>query len=259
MGTFPGTITLEDETRVAHMKSSVLSILAATLAALTMAGAALAQQSPTPPSELATRSTPSEAPGEDHERILGVIPEFGVTNRRQAPSLTSSQKFRLFARQAFDPFQWVVAGAQAGLSQAENTFPGYGQGAAGYGKRYGATVADVTDREFMSNFAFPVLLKQDPRYFRIGHGTIKHRIIYSLAQEFSCKSDEGARQFNFSKMLGAFASKTISNAYYPPDGRGFRLTMRRSGVSILSGMGNGLAAEFWPDINCKVFHKCGEI
>jgi hypothetical protein len=243
-------------------------LLPAALAALTLAGAAIAQQSPNPQSEPSPRGTettetgaapspaPSEASREGHERILGVIPAFGVTNRQRPPSLTPGEKFRLFARQSFDPFQWVAAGAQAGAGQAYNTMPGYGQGAAGFGKRYGAAVADVTDREFMSNFLFPVLLRQDPRYFRLGQGTIKHRIVHSLEQEFWGKTDQGTSQFNYSKVLGAFGAKAVSNTYYPPGDRGFGLTMRRSGMSILSGMGTGLAAEFWPDINCKLFHKC---
>jgi hypothetical protein len=179
-----------------------------------------------------------------------------VTNRQHPPSLTPAQKFGLFTRQAFDPFQWIAAGAQAGLSQADNRMPGCGQGAAGYGKRYGAAVADVTDHEFMSNFLFPVLLKEDPRYFRLGQGTIRRRFIYSLEQEFWGKTDRGTRQFNFSKVLGAFASKAVSNAYYPAADRGFGVTMSRSAVSLLSGMGSALGAEFWPDVECKVFHKC---
>lgn len=108
----------------------------------------------------------------------------------------------------------------------------------------------------MSNFLFPVLLKQDPRYFRLGQGTIKHRFLYSLMQEFWGKTDKGGRQFNFSKVLGAFAASAISNAYYPSSDRGFGLTLRRSGSSILSGMATGLGGEFWPDIDCKVFHRC---
>ena len=68
---------------------------------------------------------------EQSQRILGVMPRFGVTSRLNAPPLTTGQKFRLFARSSFDPFQYFAAGFQAGLSQAENEFPGYGQGAAG--------------------------------------------------------------------------------------------------------------------------------
>jgi hypothetical protein len=190
------------------------------------------------------------------ERILGVIPAFEVTNVQHPPAMLPRQKFKLLARQAFDPFQWVVAGATAGVDQADNTWPGYGQGSAGYGKRYGAVVADATDREFMSNFLFPVFLKQDPRYFRLGHGKILHRIAYSLGQEWWGKTDRGLRQFNYSKVLGAFAAKTVSNAYYPKGERGFANTMRNSGISLVSGMVTNLAAEFWPDINCSLFRKC---
>jgi hypothetical protein len=209
-----------------------------------------------PQTKTAASPASSEASREGRERILGVIPAFGVTNRQHPPSLTPAQKFRLFTRQAFDPFQWISAGAQAGVSQADDRMQGYGQGAAGYGKRYGAAVADVTDHEFMSNFLFPVLLKEDPRYFRLGQGTIRRRFVYSLEQEFWGKTDKGTRQFNFSKVLGAFASKAVSNAYYPADDRGFGVTMSRSAVSLLSGMGSALGAEFWPDIECKLFHRC---
>jgi hypothetical protein len=253
-----------------YARFSYFLFLPSTLTVLMFCGAAFAQQSASPQSESAlqgaeasnpqTGAAPnaasSEASSESHERILGVIPAFGVTNRQHALSLTPRDKFRLFVRQAFDPFQWVAAGAQAGWSQADNRMPGYGQGAAGYGKRYGAAMADVTDHEFLSNFLFPVMFKQDPRYFRLGEGTIPHRIIYSLEQEFWAKTDQGTRQFNYSKVLGAFAAKAVSNAYYPPGDRGLELTMSRSGLSILSGMGSALGAEFWPDIDCKVFHKC---
>ena len=252
------------------MRTTHLLLLPIALAALTLAGVALAQQSPDPQPQPgpqgeeasapqtgpAPSAASSQASNESHERILGVIPAFGVTNRQHAPTLTPREKFKLFVRQAFDPFQWVAAGAQAGLSQADNRMPGYGQGAAGYGKRYGASMADVTGHEFISNFMFPVMFRQDPRYFRLGQGTILHRIIYSLEQEFWAKTDQGTRQFNYSKVLGAFAAKAVSNAYYPPADRGFGLTMSRSGLSILSGLGSALGAEFWPDIDCKLFHKC---
>lgn len=238
------------------------SFLPSITLALMLSGAALAQQpatAQTPPAGAATTApqTGTGTSSEGHERILGLVPVFEVTNRRNPQSLTSQQKLDLFARQTFDPFQWVAAGAQAGLGQAENTWPGYGQGAAGYAKRYGATMGDVVDREFLSDFLLPVALKQDPRYFRLGQGTIKHRFIYALEQEFWCKTDEGTRQFNYSKVLGAFAAKSVSNIYYPASSRGFGLTMRNSGVAILSSMATGLATEFWPDIDCRLFHKCG--
>jgi hypothetical protein len=253
-----------------RLNSFQVALLPAALAVLTFAGATFAQHhgdtfsEPLPlrapvtslKTAQAANQAPSNTPREGHERILGVIPAFEVTNQERPPALTPGEKFGLFARQAFDPFQWVVMGATAGVNQAENTWPGYGQGSTGYAKRYGAVVADATDREFISNFLFPVLLKQDPRYFQLGYGKILRRIAYSLGQECWGKTDQGTRQFNYSKVLGAFAAKAVSNTYYPKGDRGFESTMRNSVVSLLSGMATNLAAEFWPDIKRKVLVKC---
>ncbi len=192
---------------------------------------------------------------EQSQRILGVVPQFGMTSRQNAPPLTSGQKFHLFLKSSFDPFEYAAAGLQAGLGQATNEFPGYGQGAAGYGKRYGASIADQVSSNFFANFFYPTLLKQDPRYFRLGEGSIKHRIIYSLEQEFVCHSDKGGKTFNWSNVLGAFTSGAISNAYYPSTDRGAGLTASRSAISLLYGAAGGLVDEFWVDINTKLFHK----
>ena len=192
---------------------------------------------------------------EQSQRILGVVPMFAVTSRQNAPPLTPHDKFHLTAKQITDPFTFAVAGLQAGLGQATNEFPGYGQGAEGYGKRYGATYADQASSQFFSNFFYPVLLKEDPRYFRSGQGTIKHRIGYALAQEFVCHTNKGGRSFNWSNALGAVTAGGISNAYYPSTDRGFGLTMSRSAIALMYGSAGGLLQEFWPDIQRKVFHK----
>jgi hypothetical protein len=192
---------------------------------------------------------------EQSNRVLGVLPQFGVTSRQDAPALEPHQKFHLFLKSAFDPVNLGVIGLQAGLSQAQDSFPAYGQGMEGYGKRYGAALADSVSSGFFSNFAYPVLLKEDPRYFRLGEGTIKHRIGYGIKQEFVCHTDSGGRRFAFSNVLGALTAGSISNAYYPDDDRGFGLTMSRAGIALLYGTAGGLFDEFWPDIHDKLFHK----
>jgi hypothetical protein len=192
---------------------------------------------------------------EQSQRILGVVPQFGVTSRQNAPPLTSGQKFHLFAKSAFDPFQFGLAAFQAGISQANNSFPGYGQGAAGYAKRFGAAMADQVSSNFFSNYAYPVLLKEDPRYFRLGQGTIKHRTWYAITHEFITRTDKGSNRFAYSNVLGAFTSGSLSNAYYPQSDRGFGLTMNRSALALAYGAGGNLIDEFWFDINQKLFHK----
>lgn len=187
---------------------------------------------------------------EQSQKILGVVPQYSVTSRHNAPPLTADQKFHLMLKSTVNPFEFVATGLQAGLSQAEDEFPAYGQGAEGFGKRYGAAYADQATSNFFSNYAYPVLFKEDPRYFRLGEGSIPHRILYSLEQEFEAVRDtDHRREFNLSNVLGAFTSGAISNAYYPQADRGFGNTMSRSAIALTYGSVGGLVDEFWPDIH----------
>lgn len=213
----------------------------------------------------APKSEQEPAPKSEHEkevekqeqsqRLLGVIPQFGTTSRHDAPPLTSRAKFRLFAKSAFDPVELSVVGFQAGISQAEGQFPEFGQGTAGYGKRYGATLADEVSSGFFANYFYSVLLKEDPRYFRLGEASIKRRIGYSLLQEVSCRSDKGGRSIAWENILGAFSAGGLSNLYYPPAERGFGLSMSRSAISVGYGSLGGLVDEFYPDISHWLFHR----
>ena len=191
---------------------------------------------------------------EQSQRVLGLYPQFSVTSRGNAPPLTPGGKFHLFFKSAFDPFEFVLAGIQAGSDQAEDEFPAYGQGAKGFAKRYAADFGDGVSAGFFSNFFWPVILKEDPRYFRLGQGTFKHRFGYSLAQEFVCHTDKGGRFFNFSNVLGAFSSGALSNTYHPQADRGVALTARGASFALAYGSLGGLLSEFWPDISKKM-HK----
>jgi hypothetical protein len=192
---------------------------------------------------------------EQSQRILGVVPQFGVTSRQDAPPLTPGEKFHLFYKAAFDPAIIAIEGLQAGVSQAEDEFPGYGQGAQGYAKRFGATFADEVSSNFFANYFYSVLLKEDPRYFRLGKGSIKHRLGYALLQEVDCRKDGPGRTFCWENVLGAFSSGGLSNAYYPSSDRGFGLTMSRSSIALAYGSVGGLVDEFWPDISHLLFHR----
>jgi hypothetical protein len=239
------------------------------------------QSAPTPvpkPESRSTQKSEQERALEKKEqsrRVLGVLPQFGVTNRQDAPPLTQHEKFHLFAKSAFDPISIGVVGVQAGLSQAENEFPAYGQGAQGYAKRFGAALADEVDAGFWSNYAYPTLLKEDPRYFRLGEGSFLRRVGYSVKQEFVCHTDKGGRSFNFSTILGAFTSGAISNLYYPgkslirtipatatspaipvyESDRGAALTLSRASIALTYGVIGGLFDEFWPDIQSRLFKR----
>jgi len=156
---------------------------------------------------------------QEKQRVFGVIPNFYVSYVPSAVALTSKQKFELAWKSSVDPFTFVAVGAVAGFAHAGDEFSGYGQGAQGYAKRYGASYGDVVIGTFLGNAVLPSLLKQDPRYFYKGTGSTRSRILYALASPVICKGDNGRWQANYSYVLGSFAAAGIANLYYPPSDR----------------------------------------
>jgi hypothetical protein len=190
---------------------------------------------------------------QEHQRIAGVVPNFNVSYDKDAAPLSKKQKLKLAWHTATDPVAFGIAGFDAGLSQAENDFPGYGQGAQGYAKRFGASYADNFDGTILGNAIFPILLKQDPRYFRRGEGSFPSRFFYSLSTTVWCKNDSGKWGPNYSNILGNLAAGGISNLYYPSSDRGAGLTFERGLTVTAYGAFGGVFNEFWPDIARKIF------
>jgi carboxypeptidase family protein len=182
---------------------------------------------------------------EEKQRVLGVIPNFYVTYASDAAPLTPKQKYNLAWRLNIDPVSFLLAGQTAGIQQARNEFSGYGQGAVGYAKRYGATYANFTISNFLGSAVFPSIFKQDPRYFYKGTGTTKSRVLYALANAVICKSDGGHWQVNYSGIIGSLASGGISNLFYPASDRnGPALTLENTAMSIGSTAIFNLMQEF---------------
>ena len=187
----------------------------------------------------------AEIKEEEKQRVLGVIPNFYVSYLPHPVPLTSKQKFELAWKTTVDPVTFVITGAVAGIQQAENQFGGYGQGAQGYGKRYGASYADLVTGTFIGSAILPSLLKQDPRYFYKGTGTVRSRIGYAIANSVICKGDNGRWQANYSNIVGNLAAGGISNLYYPASDRdGPALTFESAAIGIGATAAANLVQEF---------------
>jgi hypothetical protein len=185
---------------------------------------------------------------EEHQRILGVMPAFNSVNSGVAVPLTPGQKFRLMFKSTTDPYVFGFAAFTAGIGQAQNSHADYGQGMSGYAARFGANYVDTADGNLWGNAILPVVLHQDPRYFRLGHGTFKRRLLYSMSTSVMCKSDRGKWQPNYSNILGNLIAGGISNVYYPAEDRGAAQTFQNAATVTAEGMIGAVLIEFWPDI-----------
>jgi Carboxypeptidase regulatory-like domain len=181
---------------------------------------------------------------EEKQRLAGIIPNFYTSYIRDAAPLNWKQKFSLAARSAFDPVVYLGVGFGAGIEQATNAYPGYGQGAAGYRKRYAATFADGRVSDFLTNAVFPALLRQDPRYYYQGFGSFKSRLIHAVSSVFVTRSDSGRTVPNSSYFLGDMSAGALSNLYYPKANRGANLVFGNAAVGLAGRVGMNLFREF---------------
>ena len=175
---------------------------------------------------------------EEKQRVLGFVPNFYVSYLPNPAPLDTKQKFQLAWKMSIDPVTFGLVGAAAGIQQENDELNGYGQGAEGYAKRYAASYGDTLIGTFIGSAILPSILKQDPRYFYKGHGSIRSRFFYALAFTVICKGDNGRWQPNYSNVLGTLAAGGIANAYYPSQNRAVDLTFE----SALIGIGTTAAA-----------------
>ena len=199
----------------------------------------------------------TEQSGTSKDRLFFTLPNFlTVENAGQIPPLTTGQKFKVVARSSFDYVEFPWYGFLSGISQAENSEPGYGQGAAGYGKRYGAAFADGTIENFWTSAIFPSVLHQDPRFFQLGKGGFWHRTGYAVSRIFVTRSDSGHSQFNTSEILGSAIAAGISTySYHPHADKTLSNSLSVWGSQLGYDTITIVVKEFWPDIRRKISHK----
>lgn len=167
-------------------------------------------------------------------------------------SLEVKNKFFLFVRDTFDPISFLEAAFNAGLDQASNRDPTFGQGAAGYGKRLSADFAGQTTWRFFTDFAYPTIFSEDPRYYRLIHGSGRQRFFHAVEHTFVAQRDSGKHMFNVSQWLGTATAVALNDAYHPGNERGLTPALRVSGYALAAGTGFDILREFWPDIAHKL-------
>jgi len=191
-----------------------------------------------------TQVAQEQIKAQEKQRVLAFIPNFYVTYVPDPAPLNSKQKFELAWKNTVDPVTFVLTGAVAGFEQWQDVYSGYGQGAQGYAKRYGAAYADLATSTFLGSAIFPSLLKQDPRYFYKGTGSKRSRLLHAVASAVICRGDDKRWQPNYSSILGTLAASGLSNAYYPEKDRGVALTFENAAIGTASNAVINVLQEF---------------
>jgi hypothetical protein len=221
-------------------------------------GSSQSAQNPDPAPTPATQTTTQNGSleGKQTKRILGIVPNFrSVSVDAKLPPQSVKDKLVGATEDSFDYSSFVFGGMLAGVAQAENSYPEFHQGAAGYGRYFWHTFADQTDENFQVEFIFPSLLRQDPRYYTLGRGGFVKRTVYSFSRVLITRTDSGRETFNASEIIGAGGAAGISDLYYPSQERTWTKTGQRWLLNVSLDGATFIFKEFWPDVNNKFFHE----
>ena len=183
-----------------------------------------------------------------HQRVFGVMATFNTTNNKDALPLSAGQKYQLFFKSATDPWPFVLTAFGAGIDQAENSFPQYGQGMEGYAKRFGAGYTDYFTGNLLGNAVLASLLKEDPRYFQKGTGSFTGRALWAAGGTVWCKRDNGTWGPNYANVVGNLMGAAVSNLYYPASDRTVGGTLGRGFAVTAQAIIGSEVIEFWPDM-----------
>src|ERR1700761_2365027 len=185
---------------------------------------------------------------EEHQRVWAVVATFNTTANREAVPLSPGQKYQLFFKSASDPWPFLLASVLAGIGQAENSLPEYGQGVQGYGKRFGAEYGDYFIGNFLGNAVLASLWHEDPRYYQRGHGTYLRRALWAATGTVWSKRDSGTWGPNYANVVGNMCGAAVANVYYPESERTVGGTIGRGFSVTAQGIIGSEVIEFWPDI-----------
>lgn len=185
---------------------------------------------------------------QEHQRVFGVMATFNTTRDQNAIPLSPRQKFQLFFKSSTDPWPFLLAGVIAGIGQADNSEPPWGQGARGYAKRFGAGYSDAFIGNFFGNAVLPTLLHEDPRYFQRGKGSFTGRALWAAGSTVWCKRDKGGWGPNYANVIGNFIGSAISTAYKPEADRHVGDVLVDGLTVSAEGIIGAEVIEFWPDL-----------
>ena len=208
---------------------------------------------PTEPS--VAQSNENNDPPRESKRILGIVPNYRTSPSLQSyEPLTPGEKFKIATEDSFDRGTVALAALFGGQGQLTNSNRSFGQGAAGFGRYFGASYGDFIIGDYMTEAVFPTLFHQDPRYFRRGTGSRWSRLGYAIGQIFWTHRDSGGMQFNYSELIGNSTGVAISTAYYVNNRTASDATSRL-GMQLGVDMAANILKEFWPDLERKFRRK----
>jgi len=148
----------------------------------------------------------------------------------------------------------VGTAAYTGLLQEVNFPREWGQGASGYGKRFGSELAYSGVRNTLS-FGLDTALHQDPHYYRSSDTGVWRRMKHAFRGTILTRTDSGGETLATWRLGSAYGATYISNQWYPDRVNTVKLDLLQGSTQMGFDLLANIGAEFWPDIRKKLLHR----
>jgi hypothetical protein len=171
-----------------------------------------------------------------------------VEPEETAQRFTSTEKMMFSFAEVARPITLLPALYSAGYEQLFNTDPKYGHDAGAFGEKVGASMLRSASVRVLSDGILASAFHQDPRYYRIGEGSVIHRGLRSAMQALIRRGDDGASQINFAGIGGRAAAAALTVTYYPEPSITAAVVASTLLISIATDAGGDLLLEFFPSV-----------
>jgi hypothetical protein len=162
------------------------------------------------------------------------------------PYIRPTPKARLhnYFFDAFGPTPILGSAIAAGISQEGNGIPEWGQGAEGYGKRFGSDLG-IAAISTTTRFALSEALGQDAIYYRCECRGVFPRLGHALISTVTARRGaDGHRVFSLPALVGPYAGTMTAVYAWYPNRYGAMDAFRMGNYNLLGYVGGNLALEF---------------
>jgi hypothetical protein len=171
------------------------------------------------------------------------------TNTTQPPHLTYTRptqrtKLHNYFFDAVGPYPIIGAALAAGINQADNTPPEWGQGAEGYGKRFGSNFG-IAAISTTTRYGFAEALGEDTLYYRCECKGVFPRLGHAMISTFTARrGDDGHRVFSLPALVAPYVGTMTAVYAWYPDRYDAKDAFRMGNYSLLGYVGGNVALEF---------------
>jgi hypothetical protein len=139
----------------------------------------------------------------------------------------------------------------AGINQARDKTPEWGQGMKGYGRRFASSFGQKAISKSIQ-FGLECALREDPRYHPSGGSGAFKRTLHAVGQRFISYRDQGGVRPGYSYFAGVAGGVYVSRQWHPQGDRTVSGYLSNGAVSIGIDAAINIFNEFRPDLE-KLF------